>query len=123
MIYQYIKANPKVAEYLGIATQRLQFPDGNYMLWKFDLLPLGGNNDETIRMIGGVGMDSNQCRNEQRGVTVTPMPEALDERFKIERNGGDTDALTPSEGETATGGEETEQENEETVSEEGDDHE
>jgi hypothetical protein len=123
MIYQYIKANPKVAEYLGIATQRLQFPDGNYMLWKFDLLPLGGNNDETIRMIGGVGMDSNQCRNEQRGVTVTPMPEALDERFKIERNGGDTDELTPSEGETTTGGEETEQENEETVSEEGDDHE
>lgn len=84
MIYQYIKANHKVAEHLGIATQRLQFPDGNYLLWKFDLMPLGGNNDDTLRMIGGVGMNSEQVRDEQRGVTTTKLPTATDERFKID---------------------------------------
>lgn len=89
MIYQYIKANPKVAEHLGIATQRLQFPDGNYLLWKFDLMPLGGNNDDTLRMIGGVGMSSDQLRNEQRGLTVTKLPEAFDERFKMPSSGQD----------------------------------
>lgn len=93
MIYQYIKANHKVAEHLGIATQRLQFPDGNFLLWKFDLMPLGGNNDDTLRMIGGIGMNSEQVRNEQRGVTVTKLPVATDERFKIESQGEENDNL------------------------------
>lgn len=92
MIYQYIKANRKVAEHLGIATQRLQFPDGNFLLWKFDLMPFGGNNDDTLRMIGGVGMNSEQVRNEQRGVTTTQLPVATDVRFKIEsQSEGDED--------------------------------
>lgn len=99
MIYQYIKANPKVAEYLGIATQRLQFPDGNYLLWKFDLMPLGGNNDATIRLIGGVGMNSSQCRDEQRGVTVTQLPEAEDERFRI--SAVNTEEEPAAEGQTS----------------------
>lgn len=136
MIYQYIKANPKVAEYLGIATQRLQFPDGNYLLWKFDLMPLGGNNDATIRLVGGVGMNSSQCRDEQRGITVTALPEAEDERFRMsaanteEKTAADGQANAPEEtagedepgnGDTANGGE-TEGGNE-NVSEEEDGHE
>jgi hypothetical protein len=80
-IYQYIKVNPKVAEFLGIASQRVTFPDGNYLLWKFDLNPIGGNNDDVIRMIGGVGMDSKQAKDEQRGLTNTPLPAPADERF------------------------------------------
>jgi hypothetical protein len=83
MIYPYIKVNRKVVDYLGVADQRYMFDDGNYMLWKLDLLPLGGNNNETIRMIGGVGMSSEQVRAEQKGETVTPLPEAEDERFRM----------------------------------------
>ena len=93
MIYQYIKANRKVAEHLGIATQRLQFPDGNYLLWKLDLMPLGGNNDDTLRMIGGVGMNSEQVRDEQRGITTTKLPVATDERFKIESQSEDNNEI------------------------------
>lgn len=83
-IYQYIKVNPKVAKYLGVEQQRYKFADGNYLLWKFDLMSIGGNNDETIALIGGVGMDSRQARDEQKGVTVTPLPKALDARFIID---------------------------------------
>lgn len=80
-IYQYIKVNPKVAEFLGIASQRVKFPDGNYLLWKFDLNPPGGNNDDVILSIGAVGMDSKQAKDEQRGLTVTKLPKATDKRF------------------------------------------
>ena len=86
MIYPYIKVNRKVVDYLGVTNDRYQFPDGNYMLWKFDLLPLGGNNEETIRMVGGVGMTSEQVREEQHGGTPTPLPEAEDERFRMDEN-------------------------------------
>ena len=118
MIYQYIKANRKVAEYLGIATQRLQFPDGNFLLWKFDLMPLGGNNDDTLRMIGGVGMNSEQVRDEQRGVTTTRLPMATDERFKIESQETENADLTNGQQQEAEGQQPTEssqqQENEST---------
>ncbi len=80
-LYQYIKVNPKVAEFLGLASKRYKFPDGNYLLWKLDLNELGGNNDDVIRAIGAVGMDSKQARDEQRGLTVTPLPLATDKRF------------------------------------------
>lgn len=86
MIYPYIKVNKKVVDFLEITEDRYKFDDGNYMLWKFDLMPLGGNNDETIRMIGGVGMTSEQVREEQQGGEPTPLPVAEDERFRIDES-------------------------------------
>ena len=83
MIYPYIKVNSKVAEILGVTEQRYRFADGNYMLWKFDLMPIGGNNDETIRKIGGVGMTSAQVRAEQKGETVTPLPVPEDPQYRV----------------------------------------
>jgi hypothetical protein len=83
MIYPYIKVNSKVAEILGVADQRPQFEDGSYMLWKFDLMAIGGNNDETIRKIGGVGMTSAQVRAEQQGETTTPLPEPEDPQYRV----------------------------------------
>ena len=95
MIYPYIKANRKVADYLGVTELRYQFNDGNYMLWKLDLMPLGGNNDDTLRMIGGVGMTSEQVRAEQKGGEPIPLPEAEDERFRM--NGNDVVETPPTE--------------------------
>ena len=88
MIYPYIKANPKVAKHLGIESQRMQLPAGNYLLWELALQSLGGNNDDTIRMIGGVGLTSQQARDEQRGEVVTPLPKATDKRFVISKKEG-----------------------------------
>ncbi len=84
MIYPYVKVNKKVVDYLGVADQRYRFADGNYMLWKFDLMTLGGNNENTLRRIGGVGMSSEQVRAEQHGGDPTPLPEAEDEQFRME---------------------------------------
>ncbi len=97
MIYSYIKANPKVAEYLGISGERYHFSDGNVMLWKFDLMPLGGNNELTLRRIGAVGMTSTQARAEQRGETVTPLPVAEDEQFRMETDVVETETGTQQE--------------------------
>lgn len=88
MIYPYIKVNSKVAEILGVTEQRYRFEDGNYMLWKFDLMPIGGNTAETIRKIGGVGMTSAQVRAEQKGETVTPLPEPTDPQYRVTVSGG-----------------------------------
>lgn len=84
MIYPYIKVNPKVADYLELTSQRGMLPDGNYLLWKHDLISLGGNNEETLARIGAVGMDGRQARDEQKGKSCTPLPIATDERFRME---------------------------------------
>ena len=91
MIYPYIKVNSKVAEILGVADQRPQFADGSYMLWKFDLMTIGGNNDETIRKIGGVGMTSAQVRAEQQGETTTPLPVPEDPQYRVSAVVADND--------------------------------
>ena len=88
MIYAYIKVNKKVVDYLGITADRYQFPDGNYLLWKFDLMTLGGNNDETLRRIGGLGMSSEQVRAEQKGGTPAPLPVAEDPEFRMSVDDG-----------------------------------
>lgn len=128
MVHQFIKVNVKVATFLGLATQRSQFPDGHYLLWKLDLIPLGGNSDDTLRMIGGVGMTSIEARKEQKGETRTPLPIAEDVRFRIEdseessagnlqgTDDGDSSLLNgedPQEGaeDTGTYGEDVEQDN------------
>lgn len=123
MIYPYIKVNKKVVDFLGVADQRYIFPDGNYMLWKLDLLPLGGNNEETIRMIGGAGMSSEQVRAEQRGGEPLPLPEAEDERFRMveESAEGTVAEEQPEPGDSENGGEVTGEPNEESG--EGDDNE
>lgn len=85
MIYPYIKVNPKVVAFLGLTGQREKLKlDGNSYLWKFDLLPLGGNNDETIRMIGGVGLQRSEVAAEQRREVYFELPVAEDERFRME---------------------------------------
>lgn len=58
MMYPYIKVNNKVYKYLverGLSP-RFENEDGSVYLWKHDLASLVGNNEETIRRIGGVGM-------------------------------------------------------------------
>lgn len=84
-MYPYIKVNPKVVAFLGLTGQRYTLKqDGNTYLWKFDLIPLGGNNEETIRMVGGVGLSRSQVAMEQRGEAYYDLPVAEDERFRME---------------------------------------
>ena len=85
MMYPYIKVNQKVYKYLrerGLSP-RYENEDGSVYLWKHDLATLGGNNDETIRMIGGVGMSKDEVADEQRGKTKIVLPLAEDDRFAV----------------------------------------
>ena len=118
-MHQFIKANGKVAAFLGLATQRSQFPDGNFLLWKLDLIPLGGNSDDTLRMIGGVGMTSIEARKEQKGESCIPLPMAEDVRFRIEvPSSEESDVQTESQGTVSEGISEELNNNEEDVEDE-----
>lgn len=97
MIYPYVKVNEKVVDLLGVKEERYQFPDGNYLLWKFDLMNIGGNNDETLRRIGGIGMSSEQVRQEQQGITTTPLPEPEDEIFRLDTENESVDVSVEGE--------------------------
>lgn len=83
---RYIKANPKVAEYLHLENDRLQLKDGNYILWQGDMLafgPLPLLND-TMAQIGGISLMPHEAREEQDGTYNRVLPKATDERFIIE---------------------------------------
>lgn len=86
MTYKYIKVNEKVAEHLGLKADRKKLQDGSYLLWQFDLMPLGGNNDETIERVGGVGLTAQQAKEESSGAVCRPMPTATDPQFVTHKN-------------------------------------
>ena len=95
----FIKTNPKVAEHLGLTEVRNRMPDGNYMLWQADMLafaPIPLILD-TCKQIGALALQPHEARQEQDGEVCRPLPEALDERFRIEQTDGSD---LPDESET-----------------------
>ena len=81
----YYKANKKVAEYLQLTAERNETRDGNYILWVADINRFGSlaNIDEILTNIGAVAIHPKDVRNELLGVTNTPLPTPLDEKFVI----------------------------------------
>lgn len=127
----YIKANPKVAEFLNLKTDRNTVKDGNYILWQSDLLAFGPLTrlPETLSAIGAIALMPHEAREEQDGTNLRPLPVATDPRFvipalaetetPIEVPGTEGEApeipTEPIEGENP--GEETEQPNDDTPAE------
>lgn len=93
---RYIKANPKVAQFLRVENDRIQVKDGNYLLWQADILPLGRLTDlpQILEQIGGIALMAHEARQEQDGTVVRELPTATDPRFVVEKD------ETPAEGET-----------------------
>lgn len=81
----YYKANKKVAEYLQLTAERNETRDGNYILWVADINRFGSlaNIDEILANIGAVAIHPKDVRNELLGVTNTPLPTPLVEKFVI----------------------------------------
>jgi hypothetical protein len=79
----YVKANKKVAAYLGLTLERNQLKDGNYLLWQADMLRFGplAKLGETLQEIGGLSLTPTEAREEQDGVTLRTLPDATDPRF------------------------------------------
>ena len=92
---RYIKANPKVAQFLRVENDRNQVKDGNYLLWQADILPLGRLTDlpQILKQIGGIALMAHEARQEQDGTVVRELPTATDPRFVVEKD------ETPAEGE------------------------
>lgn len=96
---RYIKANPKVAEYLNLQTDRNTVKDGNYILWQSDMLAFGPLTrlPETLTAIGAIALMPHEARQEQDGTVTRPLPIATDPRFVIPLS----EPEEPADGETA----------------------
>ena len=85
---RYIKANPKVAQFLRVENERNRVKDGNYLLWQSDILPLGRLTDlpQILEQIGGIALMAHEARQEQDGTILRELPTAIDPRFVIEKD-------------------------------------
>lgn len=84
---RYIKANPKVAEYLRLEKDRNKVKDGNYLLWQADILPFGRLTKlpHILEQIGGIALQAHEARQEQDGTVCRELPTATDSRFVVEK--------------------------------------
>lgn len=113
---RYIKANPKVAQFLRVENDRNQVKDGNYLLWQADILPLGRLTDlpQILEQIGGISLMAHEARQEQDGTVVRELPTATDPRFVVEKD--EPAAEEPAEAEaTETAAEEPADNEEQTT--------
>lgn len=85
---RYIKANPKVAQFLRVENDRNQVSDGNYLLWQADMLAFGTLVDlpMILQQIGGISLMAHEARQEQDGAVVRELPTATDPRFVVEKD-------------------------------------
>ena len=85
---RYIKANPKVAQFLRVKNDRNRVKDGNYLLWQADILPLGRLTElpQILEQIGGIVLMAHEARQEQDGTVVRELPTATDPRFVVEKD-------------------------------------
>lgn len=94
---RYIKANPKVAAFLGLMRDRNTVKDGNYLLWQADMLAFGPLTQlpETLTQIGGLALLAHEAREEQDGTVTRPLPVATDPRFVVETAKDETPEESP----------------------------
>lgn len=85
---RYIKANPKVAQFLRVENDRNQVSDGNYLLWQADMLAFGTLVDLPLilQQIGGIALMAHEARQEQDGTVLRELPTATDPRFVVEKD-------------------------------------
>lgn len=108
---RYIKANPKVAKFLNLESDRNTVKDGNYLLWQADVLAFGPLTQlaDILQQIGGIALLPHEAREEQDGTVTRPLPQAADPRFIVEPTGSETNA-----GESETDGQQAEGDTPET---------
>lgn len=113
---RYIKANPKVAQFLRVENDRNQVKDGNYLLWQADILPLGRLTDlpQILRQIGGIALMAHEARQEQDGTVLRELPTATDQRFVVEKKEVTTETTEEPAEQPTDGAAESEESSEET---------
>jgi len=96
---RYIKANPKVAQYLRLENDRNKVTDGNYLLWQADILPFGKLIElpQILERIGAIALMAHEAREEQDGTVCRPLPIATDRQFVVEPEEPDEETAAESE--------------------------
>lgn len=119
---RYIKANPKVAQFLRVENDRNQVKDGNYLLWQADILPLGRLTDlpQILKQIGGIALMAHEARQEQDGTVLRELPTATDPRFVVEKKEVTTETTEEPAEQPTDGAAESEESSEETEEPAGD---
>lgn len=110
---RYIKANPKVAQYLRLENDRNRVTDGNYLLWQADMLAFGRLTDLPLILgqIGAIALAAHEAREEQDGTVVRELPIATDPRFVVEP-AEDPETEEPTEGDEPAAGQDPQPETE-----------
>ncbi len=113
---RYIKANPKVAQFLRVENDRNQVKDGNYLLWQADILPLGRLTDlpQILKQIGGIALMAHEARQEQDGTVLRELPTATDQRFVVEKKEVTAETTEEPAEQPTDGAAESEESSEET---------
>ena len=113
---RYIKANPKVAQFLRVENDRNQVKDGNYLLWQADILPLGRPTElpQILEQIGGIALMAHEARQEQDGTVLRELPTATDPRFVVEKKEVTTETTEEPAEQPTDGAAESEESSEET---------
>ena len=113
---RYIKANPKVAQFLRVENERNRVKDGNYLLWQADILPLGRLTDlpQILEQIGGIALMAHEARQEQDGTVLRELPTATDPRFVVEKKEVTTETTEEPAEQPTDGAAESEESSEET---------
>ena len=113
---RYIKANPKVAQFLRVENDRNQVKDGNYLLWQADILPLGRLTDlpQILEQIGGIALMAHEARQEQDGTVLRELPTATDQRFVVEKKEVTAETTEEPAEQPTDGSAESEESSEET---------
>ena len=83
----YVKVNPLVAEDCGLSGARSRTADGNYILFKRDLLRYGSlfeiDRGDVLQRLGALPMSTAEASAEQQGRVRTELPVPTDERFRL----------------------------------------
>ena len=113
---RYIKANPKVAQFLRVENDRNRVKDGNYLLWQADILPLGRLTElpQILEQIGGIALMAHEARQEQDGTVLRELPTATDPRFVVEKKEVTTETTEEPAEQPTDGAAESEESSEET---------
>lgn len=71
---KYYKIPAEFIRKLGLTNQLVAFPDKRYLCTKVVMARIHPDIEEALKITGGIELTLDEARDEQRGVTMHPLP-------------------------------------------------